>query len=96
MEDKVNYHPLKQVACPWRYAAEGASETYGGLTAARQPEDWRELTEFSPTVEILRGRWFPPATSYRQVVKVQAVAPRGSALPLIISQKGEKSIETVC
>jgi len=35
----VNYSPLKGEACPWRYAAEGASETYGGLTAARQPEE---------------------------------------------------------
>lgn len=33
---KVNYSPLKREACPWRYAAEGASETCGGLTAARR------------------------------------------------------------
>ena len=32
----VNYSPLKREACPWRYAAEGASETCGGLTAARR------------------------------------------------------------
>ena len=32
----VNYSPLKREACPWRYAAEGASETCGWLTAARR------------------------------------------------------------
>lgn len=39
----VNYSPLKREACPWRYAAEGASETFGGLTAARprRPGRWR-------------------------------------------------------
>lgn len=35
-KSKVNYSPLKREACPWRYAAEGASETCGGLTAARR------------------------------------------------------------
>jgi len=36
MNPTVNYSPLKREACPWRYAVEGASETCGGLTAARR------------------------------------------------------------
>jgi len=62
------------------------------LTAARQPEDWRKLTEVNPTVEILRGRWFPPATSYRQVVKVQAVAPNDTVLSECLARYGGRPV----
>ena len=42
----VNNHPLKQVACPWRYTRKTrqcASETFGRSTTAHKPEGLREL-----------------------------------------------------
>lgn len=35
-EYPVNYPRLKPGACPWRYATNRVSETFGGLTAARR------------------------------------------------------------
>ena len=43
---EVNNHPLKQVACPWRYTRKTrqcASETFGRSTTAHKPEGLREL-----------------------------------------------------
>ena len=43
---KVNDHPLKQVACPWRYTRKTrqyASETFGRSTTAHKPEDLCDL-----------------------------------------------------